>query len=129
MIGAGASYKAGAMWTYLWGWVPTTTAANQTNSADLTFESNVKYISWAVTRDISIATGTAKPTGATNCNATSGCTALAATGTCPRDCKPLVKETIPARVAKDLTVTRVAASASSLVASAAAAIVAASLAF
>jgi len=59
MIGAGASYKAGAMWTYLWGWVPTITAANQTNSADLTFESNVKYIDWAVTRDISIADGTA----------------------------------------------------------------------
>jgi len=124
MIGAGASYKAGDMWTYLWGWVPTTTAANQGSSHDLTFESKVKYISWAVTRDISIASGTAKPAGATDCDA-GGCAA----GNCKRDCKPLVKETIPVRTATDLTVTRIAASGSSLVASAAAAIVAASLAF
>lgn len=52
VIGAGASYKAGAMWTYLWGWVATTTTANQTDSNDLTFESGMKYTAWTVKEDL-----------------------------------------------------------------------------
>lgn len=126
MIGAGASYKAGAMWSYLWGWVPTTTAANQTH--DLTFESGVKYIDWNVTRDLFVA-DSANPGagGAGNC-AAAGC--KTGSGLCGAPCRGTVgPAAIPARIAKDLTVTRVAMSGSSLVASAAAAIVAASLAF
>jgi hypothetical protein len=126
MIGAGASYKAGAMWSYLWGWVPTTTAANQTH--DLTFESAVKYINWSVTRDLFIADATGANTAGCNTpTVADGCKAVA-TG-CNRACAPLTAAAVPARTAKDLTVTRVAMSGSSLVASAAAAIVAASLAF
>lgn len=131
MIGAGASYKNGAMWSYLWGWVPTTTTANQTNSHDLTFESGVKYINWSVTRDLFIADGTGAGTpGTVGCNSATqanGC--KAASTECNRACAPLTAAAVPARTAKDLTVTRVAMSGSSLVASAAAAIVAASLAF
>jgi len=123
MIGAGASYKAGAMWSYLWGWVPTTTAANQTH--DLTFESGVKYIDWNVTRDLFVAAGA---NGGNGTCAAGGC--ATGNGLCAEDCRGTVGPVaIPARTAKDLTVTRVAMSGSSLVASAAAAIVAASLAF
>jgi hypothetical protein len=126
MIGAGASYKAGAMWSYLWGWVPTTTAANQTH--DLTFETGVKYIDWNVTRDLFVASGANPGDGATGNCATGGC--LTGAGLCGTPCRGTVGPVaIPARTAKDLTVTRVAMSGSSLVASAAAAIVAASLAF
>jgi len=89
MIGAGASYKAGALWTYLWGWVPTTTAANQGSSHALTFESNVKYISWAVTRDISIASGTIVAGTCASPGCATGFDATPATK-CPRACKPLV---------------------------------------
>jgi len=128
MIGAGASYKAGAMWTYLWGWVPTTNTSLQTNSHDLTFESGVKHISWAATRDLVVASG-ANPGDGQNGNcATGGC--LTGSGKCGASCRGTVAAAaIQARTAKDLTVTRVAMSGSSLVASAAAAIVAASLAF
>lgn len=139
MIGAGASYKAGAMWTYLWGWVATTTVANQTGGNDLTFETTMKYIDWAVKRDITIADGTGAAAGGSNgvgttCNSDDstagsevGCKATA--GKCLRACKTFAAVAVPTRTAKDFTVTRVAASGSSLVASAAAAIVAASLAF
>jgi hypothetical protein len=131
MIGAGASYKAGAMWTYLWGWVATTTVANQSGGNDLTFESNMKYIDWAVKRDVHIADNVGAVAGGdSNCtSATDGTGCKTGAGKCDRGCSALTHVAVPVRTAKDITVTRVAMSGSSLVASAAAAIVAASLAF
>jgi len=130
MIGAGASYKAGAMWTYLWGWVATTTTTSQTGGNDLTFESNMKYIDWAVKRDIQIKDNVGAVAGgsAACTSATDGTGCKAGSGTCLRGCLALTHVAVPVRTAKDITVTRVAMSGSSLVASAAAAIVAASLA-
>lgn len=131
MIGAGASYKAGAMWTYLWGWVASTTTTSQTGGNDLTFESNMKYIDWAVKRDVHITatTGSATPANTACTDGAAGTGCATGTGKCLRGCSTLTHVAVPVRTAKDITVTRMAMSGSSLVASAAAAIVAASLAF